>query len=384
MDEEFWRLPGPARFIADAVREIGRGRHVAAILPRYLADVPGAGDRTARALSAALTAAGEDPVIAMADPDEPPLTWLAQALVFRDDPPGTTGDLLDDPYAARRTAVLDATQLNEAQCSDIADLLARLAAESRPRPAEKRPRVAIVGTHQCVPRLQSGDSDVTFQPLWWWGRLSRWDVAARLSTHVDCREPGVLRDVYLETLIEVCRWDLALADEVAPNWDGDPDTLADLIAAPGPAASWLPTRPTTDRPHPALTAAWNAAAVDLWHNEFSTSLRGAQTDRIERAVWAAQARVLMPWIETRRHATVSDLLRTFGRSAVLRAVGAPAASSMIEVGPLVHAVHALHGRTRLELCDAVRRLRDARNQLAHLRTLTGREQRDLVAAFAGA
>jgi hypothetical protein len=389
MDDETWRLPGPARLIAEAVREVNRGRHAAVVLPTCLGDDRDFVDSLTSALSTALWTSGADARIVATEEEEfGPLIWLAQALDIADGPL-SIAHLLDHEDAAGKTALLDCTPLHAKHRQEVAGTVSRLVAESRPRSAESRPRLLMVCTRDALPRLGADYTDVTFESIWWWGRLSRWDVAARILPGVESRsDPGVLRDVRLETLLEVCRWDLRLAVHLASVWDGDPDTLSPLIEefVPAPAGRSSPStrlpRITGRRPTGDLADRWDDGAVDLWHDECVPVVRGAadRADMVRHAVWAAQARVLLPWIETRRQAVASDLLRFSGKSAVKSVLGD--VPDVLEVGPLSVAVRALSGRNRPALRDAVHLLWQARNKLAHLTALTSDEQRNLVAAFA--
>ncbi|MEU8606668.1 hypothetical protein AB0C29_01500 [Actinoplanes sp. NPDC048791] len=389
MDDETWRLPGPARLIAEAVREANRGRHAAVVLPSYLGQDRDFVDSLTSALSTALWTSGADARIVATDEEESgPLIWLAQALDIVDGPL-STAYLLDHEDAAGKTALFDCTLLHTKHRQEVAGTVGRLVAESRPRSAESRPRLLMVCTRDALPRLGADHTDVTFEPIWWWGRLSRWDVAARIRPAVESRsDPGVLRDVRLETLLEVCRWDLRLAVHLASAWDGDPGTLSPLIeefipaSAGGPPPFTRLPRFTGRCPTGDLADHWDDGAVDLWHDECVPVVRGIadRADTIRHAVWAAQARVLLPWIETRRQAVAADLFRVSGKAAVRSVLGD--VPDVLEVGPLFVAVRALSGRNRPPLRDAVHLLWQARNKLAHLTALTSDEQRDLIAAFA--
>ncbi|WP_320064352.1 hypothetical protein [Micromonospora sp. RTGN7] len=388
MDDDIWRLPGPARLIAETVREVTRGRHAAVVLPVVLGDDQDFVAGLTGALSSALWAANELPQWVTTDgEDSGPLLWLAQALNVGDGPL-STARILDDPEAAGRTAVLDCTGLHPKHRQEVSAIVTRLVAESRPRRAEDRPRVLLICTRDTLPQLGTDYADVTFEPLWWWGRLNRWDVAARIQPAIEARSaPGVLRDVRLETLIEVCRWDIRLAAHLADCWDGDPHSLPILIdEATSPSAVKRPPaglpRNSGRRPSGEMADYWDAGTVDLWHDECVAAVRAATTkaEVVRHAVWAAQARVLLPWIETRRQLVAASLLRTHGKATVQAVLDG--GSDVLEVGPLFVAVNNLSGRARPALRDAVYLLRQARNKLAHLQALTTNEQRDLVAAFA--
>lgn len=389
MDDDIWRLPGPARLVADTVREVNRGRHAAVVLPAVLGDDQDFVSGLVGSLTTALWAANEDPRRVAADEEDiDPLAWLAQALDV-DGGPLSTSQLLDHDEAAGKTAILDCTPLHSKLRREVSATVTRLVSESRPRPADRRPRLLLVCTRDALPRLGAEYTDVTFESLWWWGRLSRWDVAAQIQPAIQARsEPGVLRDVRLETLIEVCRWDIRLAARLADGWDGDPDLLPALIdeAASPDVAKCPPARLSRNsgrRPNGDLVDYWDSGAVDLWHDECVTAVRSVadRAKAVRHAIWSAQARVLLPWIEARRQAVAADLLRTRGKAAVHSVIGG--VPDVLEVGPLFVAVKALSGRNRPALRDAVYLLWQARNKLAHLQALTTDEQRDLVTVFAG-
>ncbi|MGC4806777.1 hypothetical protein [Micromonospora sp. DT233] len=388
MDDDIWRLPGPARLIAETVREVNRGRHAAVVLPVVLGGDQDFVAGLVGALSSALWEANEHPQqVATECDDGGPLVWLAQALNVADGPL-STARILDEPEAAGRTAVFDCTGLHPGHRREVSATVTRLVTESRPRRAQDRPRVLLVCTRDALPQLGDDHTDVTFEPLWWWGRLSRWDVAARIHPAVEARcAPGVLREVRLETLIEVCRWDLGLAVHLAECWDGDPGSLSALIAEATPSSAVRPPpaplpRNSGRRPTGEVVRHWDAGTVDLWHDECVAAVRALASgaEAVSHAVWAAQARVLLPWIETRRQSVAAHLLQSRGRAAVQAVLGD--LSEVLEVGPLHVAVTQLVGRSRPPLRDAVHLLRQARNKLAHLQALTTGEQRELVAAFA--
>lgn len=389
MDDDIWRLPGPARLVTETVREVNRGRHAAVVLPMVLAGDQDFVSGLTGALTSALWAANEYPrPVPTDEEDSAPLDWLARALDV-DEGPLTTSGLLDHDEAAGKTAVLDCTPLPPKLRHQVATTVTRLVTESRPRPAHARPRLLLVCTRDALPSFGADHTDVTFEALWWWGRLSRWDVAARIQPAVEARsEPGVLRDVRLETLIEVCRWDIRLATHLADRWDGDPGLLPALVdEAAAPAAAPHPpgrlVRNSARRPTGSLVEHWDDGAVDLWHDECVPAVRSVadRAKAVRHAIWVAQARVLLPWIETRRQAVTTELLRARGKTAVYSVL--EETSDVLEVGPLFVAVRTLFGRDRPALRDAVYLLWQARNKLAHLQALRTDEQRDLVAAFAG-
>jgi hypothetical protein len=56
------------------------------------------------------------------------------------------------------------------------------------------------------------------------------------------------------------------------------------------------------RPPEPILVFWDQHVVEGWHDQLSvtTCSLAAEPERLSRLVWAAQARVLLPWIEERR------------------------------------------------------------------------------------
>ncbi len=381
MDESAWRLPGPDRLIGRVRAEVQRGRHVMVVLPRARAEQELFVDGLMTGLMRDLRAAGEDPRRPLPyEPGTRPLDWLAECLVLGDDPPVNAGELLDHPDAAGVTAVLDCTGPCGPEPQAFGDLVRRLTLESPPRPVAKRPRVVAVTTRQLLPSHDA--DDVALVGVWWWGRVTRWDVAARIGPMLEAAcPPNVLREVHLETILEVCRWDLDLAEHVAGAWDGDPDRLAAVIKegnATGVAVrDPVPVLPTASGPRPPvdLLELWDAGGVELWHGQHSGSPYEAavRPGAVEHAVWAAHARVLLPWIEDQRRTLGALLKQRYG-------LVTEGSTGPVEVGPLFTMVRERVPRTDGLVREASAQLMRARNNLAHLRGLSHAEQVRLVEA----
>jgi hypothetical protein len=392
VDDSIWRLPGPDRMLGQVAQEVRRGRHVAVVLPACRASEESFVDGLVSALMRTLTTAGEEPRRALiTDPGENPVQCISRCLVFADEQPVVVADLLDHDDAAGMTAVLSCTGMARDQYSRMSNLLTRIALESRPRPAGRRPRIVIVGARHLLPRLQGGSTDVTFEAVWWWGRLTRWDVGSRLAPTFDA-EPAeaVLRTVRLETVLEVCRWDLDLAEELAVSWDGDPGNLARTIEEVGKAQSRTqvvidrPHRPAALRPDEDLLELWEDGHVDLWQDECCPSPYALLTlpGGVDHAVWAAQARVLLPWIDERRRQLLRHLVERYGNDAVTRVTASLNGTGQppLEVGPLFEVVRRLVPPAQSGLRDAARQLMAGRNRLAHLQSLSLADQTSLAHA----
>ena len=201
---------------------------------------------------------------------------------------------------------------------------------------------------------------------------------------------AAVREVQLETLLEVCRWDLDLAEALAASWDGDPTSIGRDIEEIGKAQSKVQavfarvTRPPSTRPDESHADLWEDGHIDLWQHECwpnpycLLNVPGG----IEHAVWTAQARVLLPWIEVRRQLLVRQLLERYGEDAIQRvAVTLNGSGRMpLEVGPLFLITRHLVPRKETTLHEAARQLMSGRNRLAHLQSLSAADQERLVRA----
>jgi hypothetical protein len=104
---------------------------------------------------------------------------------------------------------------------------------------------------------------------------------------------------------------------------------------------------------------------------------------LEQCVWAAQSRVLLPWIEAKRQLLMRALIQRFGEATVNAAARRPADDyTPIEVGELYFVVRDLPTFDRPAWRSASRQLMTARNRLAHLQILNLDDQARLVESCA--
>jgi len=407
MDERVWRLPGPRSFVSEIVAEHRRGRHVASVLPRELAADPIFTDSLGVALldefaSQSVTARR----IHDAGPGTSLLETFCQALVF-DDPPATVPELLVHPEVRDVVAVVVAGDLCPPAQEELPAFLGRVELESHAAGTGRRLSVVAVVARNQRPAFAGGaSSDIALTSIWWWARLARWDVAAYIAGLAGtARLGGVLEDVRTESIVELARWDLDLAERLAAAWSGELDALPVLLedcgaavngrprgggaagacnGAPGPGTG--PAGAGLRPPEPDLEL-WDQRAVDGWHDRQSVTASSltASPEKLNRVVWAAQARVLMPWIEERRSVLLDRVAGVLGPgrlAAVLSNGLSPPvkADALVELGVLDKVVQMAIGASDPGVRDASRRLREARNALAHMRPLSLAEQENLVAA----
>jgi len=392
MDERVWRLPGPRGFVRAVVGEHRRGRHVAVVLPQALASETVFTDSLAVALlgefasQAAITRR-----VHQAHGSRSVLETFSQALIF-DNQPATVPDLLNHPEVSDMVAVVVAADLCESDRQELPQFLHRVELESHGAESTRRLCVIAILARGQLPSFGGGaSSDMAMTSIWWWARVARWDVAAYVADLPQRRDlAGILEDVRTETVIEIARWDLDLAEHLTALWSGESRDLPALLKEWRPVAAPAISRRLGAyalRPPDLLLELWDQRAVEGWHHSqcAAGSSLATEPDRLSRVVWAAQARVLLPWIEERRSEVHCKIIEMIGEprleSALRDRFDPPIKTdALVEIGALDRVVSMVIGSRDIELRDATRRLRDARNSLAHLQPLSLGEQASLSAA----
>lgn len=380
--------------IRDALREFNRRRHVAIVLPRTMVEDTTVTDGLVHELVRELDRIAEAQQLPP-DPDAGSLLEaLSRALVWEEYPPATLSDLLAHEATFGRVVVLLASDLPECQQDELPELLGRLETGSRSVPTSERLTLIAIGHRGHLAQFAGGEStDVGLAAVWWWNRVARWDVAAHIA-HCDDRPSGsaVLAEVRTETIVEVARWDLDLAEKLAASWSGDPSLIADWLDVDSPPACDPPEGPRNcgHRPSTAEADLWDEGHIDGWHESRILNARvlARSPERLERLVWAAQARILLPWIEERRAALYRRTVAALGEQAFGYAVEQFCSkqynsSGLIEIGDLKAIVNARIGITDPWLRSNAHRLHAARNSLAHLEPLPYSELVELARTSEG-
>ncbi len=388
MDERIWALPGPRTLITDTLAEVNRGRHVCIALPAAMAEDPAITDALAGGVIDEINRTAMTCRVHSEPGEDPLLTVLARA-VDLDDPPATVPDLLRHYQAADTVFVAVAADFTAQQQKEFPELLQRLERETHSVPRTDRLSLVVIAGRQHLPHFAGGESsDVSLASVWWWHRIARWDTAAHISQVDPPRpEPRILADVRTETIVEIARWDLALAERLAHDWSGDPEelpehlthTTADKVALPADAAEHCGVAPTD-----ALLELWDRGCIDGWHDLAAPAGRtlAASPRRLTRAVWAAQARIVLPWIEQRREILHSRALDKMGRprfeAALQNLFREPITENLVEISHLRKIIAVRSGDVPMR--TAANWLYDARNKLAHLQPLKLGELRELITA----
>jgi hypothetical protein len=403
MDDRVWRLPGPRSFLADIVAEHSRGRHVAAVLPKALAAAPGFTDSLAVALLDEFAGGFDAQRVHGLGAGSSVLDAFREALIMGE-PPATVAGLLSHEEARGRVAVVVTADLSGAARAGLPAFLQRVELESHASGYGQRLSVVAIMTRDELPVFPGGtSSDMTLTSTWWWGRIARWDVAAHIAGLGPARgagRAGVLAEVRAESIVEVARWDLDLAERLADRWAGDPADLPLLLTewcrddardcrggGPAPKATGAGGAWDDLRPPDALLGPWDIRQLDRWHEQPSGSGHSlaATAGGLPRVVWAAQARVLLPWVEECRLVLLHRIKERLGHrrfAEVLRNSFQPPVTpdDSVEIGVLDRLVRMTIGSADPELCEVSRHLRQARNHLAHMTPLTLANQEILVSA----
>ena len=369
MDERIWALPGPRTLIDDTLNDINRGRHVCVVLPAAMAEDPAITDALAGAV---IDETNRTLMTCRIHPEsgaDSLLAVLARA-VDLDDPPATVPELLRHYQAADTVFVAVAAEFTPQQQKEFPELLQRLERETHSVPRTDRLSLVVIGGRRHLPQF------------------ARWDTAAHISqVEAPSHEARILADVRTETIVEVARWDLALAERLAQDWSGDPEELTEHLT-PAQRSAELPPDATERcgaEPADILLEMWERGEVDGWHDSVSASALtlSAKPHRLARLVWAAQARIVLPWIEQRREVlqrrTVDKLGRKRFQAALQYLFREPITdTNFVEISHLRKIIDVRIGEVPMR--SAANWLYNARNELAHLRPLKLGQLRELVTA----
>ncbi len=384
MDERIWSLPGPGSLITDTLSELKRGRHVCIVLPAGMADDPAITDSLAAAV---LDAAGRLTTArrVFAEPEADSLLEVFARAVDLDDPPATVPELLSHHLGAGTIFVTVAGEHGRGHQDEFATFLQRVEQDTHNAPADGRVSLVVICGRTALPTFRGGErSEVSLATLWWWNRIARWDTAAHIRRVDRPRiSDRILADIRDETIVEVARWDLSLAERLSQDWSGDPAELPEHLGECPPEEQPAEAGERCgQRPPDSLVEMWDKGGIDGWHDVHSPAPSPRQ---LRRLVWAAQARIILPWIEQRREVLQQRTIEKMGRkrfNEALQSMFDPPLTDagLVEIGDLYQVINARLGGTEPTLRSTAWRLRDARNKAAHLDPLPLAELNELVNA----
>jgi len=240
-----------------------------------------------------------------------------------------------DPLAsvAAENAVTVVRAWLEPSPNEVASLARRFPAQAQAAPQVPRRlagRLLVAARARDLPPglIAELERDPAMEVRWWWGIVGRADTAmivldqrpVSLGTHRD----RLQQRLTVESIVELAGPDLALAMDLATSWNGWRNTLEavlrKLVSSTCSGTAWslpaamLANQPTDVlRPPTRLLEGWADGSVTLWEEGLSLgSLHGLDSvtlsSEIDRRMWVAQLRILLPAIETARRRLSSELL----------------------------------------------------------------------------
>jgi hypothetical protein len=336
---------------------------------------------------------------------------------------GLVEDLVAEVVAAAdgRTPVLVVRAWTEDDPSEVSRLLRRFQAavkESGLKP-EYRPRLLVAARLRDLEADMVGSLDqAVARQHWWWGVWSHLDTATVVADAVPQASTGhlhermtavkyVRRALRCETVVQVAGPDLALAVDLARAWNGDVKDLASALSECRDSdsepttgqGSWAAGAAYAPAPEAALRAAWAAGSTDSWEGRVRGSLRAWRsavdsTEPLDKLVWQAQNRVLLPLMDDARlgfvellpHVAVrgvDHLVRTYIRQSLRSGNGTSADLQSMEFGEIYDA--AVHRDVKLtsHQFHKLGCLRSARNKLAHRTALDDVQLQDVLESLSG-
>ena len=351
-----WDLPGAKRFVDCTCDHLRGGSTVIVRFPRMVPE----GFNTV--LEARLGNALEVGRLSVTDS---PLHDLARRYAEHPRHIGRLPDLCDDPGFRGRLVRLEG--LDSTTWPAWRHFLSSYAEASRSRPLLGRSLFLVVLAGS--PPADPPPADIGLASLDWDGVLDDVDLLLFATERLREREDNPLaRSLLATTVACLAAWDFETA-AVLVNEDSttimDPGDLLRVIAndkgwTGNTPLDWrLGTSSRTGIAHPAR------AALDDPPTE------------LNRRLWSAQLSVLLPWIEVRRHETVTRNLFKVRRQ--MHAGGDRDGDAFaLELGDLVR-LFGRRGADR-QIRRLLGRLRDARNELAHRRHLSHPTILNLIAA----
>ncbi|MFF2658881.1 hypothetical protein ACFVUH_16120 [Kitasatospora sp. NPDC058032] len=336
---------------------------------------------------------------------------------------GLDGDLVSELVggADGGTPVLVVRAWTEADPYAVSRLVRRFQAavkEAGLKPSD-RPRLLVASRLQDLEEDTVGLLDATVsRPHWWWGVWSHLDTATVVadamphpaSGHAHSRMTPtklIRHALRRETVVQTAGPDLGLAVELARAWSGRTGDLASALrecrptdgaVEPGAQGRGTPAAAYAPLPENGLREAWSAGLVDSWEGQVRHSLgsgvQGSGGAELDKLVWQAQNRVLLPLIDDARLGFVELLPRiavrgvarlvdTYARQSPRDTRGAPPDAASLELGELYHAAVQRDITLTDEQFGRLRTLRQARNKLAHRTPVDDARLQELVEALAG-
>ena len=337
----FWDLPGTRRFLDDALDALRGGSSLVLCFPT---DIPHEFDDALFIRVDSMLHVGR------LTASDSPLADLRQQYSTDPSEVHTLADLyLDERFQGRLIRLDGLTHRNWPRWCEF---LSRYAAASRSKPLLGR--TLFVAPVVGAPCAYLPGNDVGLAVLDWEHALDDIDLLLFASDGLRGRSiPRLLRSLLATTIARVAAWD---AETAARLLEEDPTTILDPVETLRRIAyekGW-----TTETPlHWALGTQSRSGSVHP-----ARAALDSPPEEIHHRLWDAQLGTLLPWIESLRQETVDNNI--FEIKRLLRiARRSDADPYSLEIGELAE-LFGQGGADRNVRRD-VKRLRDARNRLAH-------------------
>lgn len=279
----------------------------------------------------------------------------------------------------RRILFVDLREVGAEDLRRWSEFLAQHSAASRERlPTQRLVICAMCGASatDVMP-----DEDLVLRRHWWWGALSRLDAEVFVA---DLVYGTAVDPVIAASIVEVATFDLALAQKLVDQWQGNVAELLPLLDEYAHRHDSLGSAervavPRSDRQPPRqVLEMWSRGAVNRWSeidpclHSAAAGVRGGR--EITSRVWRAQVRTLLPEIELERQRLAEWALRN---RRALTDTWARADVAGLEIGPLYKLISETTAlRAQHEQWELARWLRNARNLLAHWDVVDARQLRE--------
>jgi hypothetical protein len=353
---ELFRLPGPARYLADLTSIVRDGKSLLLPVPRVR------GPDVALALAAAVEAEGYpwDRVDSNAAGTREPLAEILWSLQLEDQITG--GDrlkcLLVHEKFRRCQVLIGALRMSDWPAWER--FLLEFEIHARAWEESERPRFAleiVMAPGERVPTIET--PLVTTRP--WIGRVHDIDMRVHVTRALLSQDyTAAQRQMYVETVCALSLWDFDLADfllERTPEQLSDPiHCLRDYGVREGwddsTPADWALGTENRFEDTQTVHSSWAAQ-----HNQLAL---------VDRRIWEAQARVVLPMLDRNRCALVHDIYPRVKMH--FPDATKPDDLYGVDFGELAHALgkQGIRGK----LLEWAHELRLYRNKIAHLQVLS--------------
>jgi len=348
---DYWRLPGPSAFIADAQNEIASGRNLIFLLPA---------NEPYRLIDKLYDVLSDRWSIQLLD-NENDLVPLRAICACTLGESGVSSIVTADALAAdeRLTGtIVIVSGVKDGQLGGWRKFIQGYEVACRRMPADRRMLIvlALKGEHTSTPPTP----EVALAVLRWNDFVGEVDMQVYATLRLRNMSMQPRKRLFLATcLARLALWDVTIIDRFCER---DPELILDpinLLLEMGTERGWKDLRQPT----------WENGAthkVDGADQLHSAYLACHDRDSIYRRLWGAQASVLLPIIEESRTALLPRVKR-YVSFPIKTNTGTVERLEDLEVGHMLWQLNA--SGAELSLIRTVTTLKRARDSLAHLKPL---------------